>query len=225
MQRANDEKEREKVIAQFDQWVADLTLPYFKEHRGPDGDFSFKSSGRPSEEERRLKKMLCKLACYEIRYSKLCIPAEKGKVDPLPLPMPNNTLPPPLPQPYQRDSCKNMLDRLYYSHSTEEWLKFLEDCWDFIVKLPQKRMIVSKVIDKVVTLEHTERLEKWSLETFGDRNRTYKIAKNRKLDKRAPKKLLELIELKRKNVDAATGCKDVFFDTVKHIFTDKDTIK
>ena len=233
MQRAKDKKEREKVIAQFDQWVADLTLPYFKEHRGPDGDFSFKSSGKPSEEERRLKKMLCKLACNEIRYSKLCTPAEKGKVDPLPLPMPNNTQPPwwpPLPQPYQRDSCKNMLDRLYYSHSTEEWLKFLEDCWHFIVKLPQKRMIVSKVIDKVVTLEHTERLEKWSLKTFGDRNRYREMFKpkiiNRNSYTRASKRFFkDLVDTKVKNVNAATECKEVFFDIVKDIFKDKDKDK
>ena len=33
--------------------------------------------------------------------------------------------------------------------------------------------------------------------------------------------LRELIELKRKSVNAATGCKDVFFDMVKHIFKDK----
>ena len=49
----------------------------------------------------------------------------------------------------------------------------------------------------------------------------HKEASNRKLYKRAPKKLLELIELKRRKVNAATGCKDVFFDTVKHIFKDK----
>ena len=153
-----------------------------------------------------MKEIMCDLACREIRFSSWCGPGY---------------------QLYQSNEqyCKKMLKELHYSHTTEEWLNFLENCWDFIEKLPQRNMIVSKVIDKVVTLEHIERLEKWSLETFGDRNRTNRIAKNRKLDKRAPKKLLELIELKRKNVNAATECKDVFFDTVKHIFNDKDTIK
>ena len=208
MQRAKDEKEREKVIAKFDQWVADLTMPYFKEHRSPDGallqgrDSAFSFKKKPSEEERQLKEIMCDLACKEIRYSSWCGPGY---------------------QLYQTTEqyCKKMLKELHYSHTAEEWLKFLEDCWVFIEKLPQRNMIVSKVIDKVVTLEHIERLEKWSLETFGDRNRTNRIAKNRKLDKRAPKKLLELIELKRKNVNAATECKDVFFDTVKRIFKDK----
>ena len=226
MQRAQDEKEREKVIAQFDQWVAALTLPYFKEHRSPDGAFSFKSSGKPSEEERQLKKIMCFLACNEIKYSKLCLPATKAW-DPLPMPAPNDTLPLPLPYPYKRDSCKNMLDRLYYSHSTEEWLRFLEDCWDFIVKLPQKKMIVSKVIDKVVTLEHTERLEAWSLKTFGDKNRYREIYKltleNRNSHTKASKRFFkELVKTKAKIVNAATECKDVFFDIVKDIFKDKD---
>ena len=200
MQRAKDEKEREKVIAKFDQWVVDLTMPYFKEHRGPDGDFSFKK--KPSEEERQLKEIMCDLACSEIRYSRWC---DKG-----------------FPESFGIEHyCKKKLNGLHYSHTAEEWLNFLKVCWDFIEKLPQRNMIVSKVIDKVVTLEHIERLEKWSLDTFGDRNRTYGIAKNRKLDKRAPKMLLKLIELKRKNVNAATECKDVFFDTVKRIFKDK----
>ena len=149
-----------------------------------------------------MKEIMCDLACREIRYSSWCEPGYQLYLT-------------------NEQYCKKMLKELHYSHTAEEWLKFLEDCWVFIEKLPQRNMIVSKVIDKVVTLEHTERLEKWSLETFGDRNRIHKIAKNRKLDKRAPKKLLELIELKRKRVNAATGCKDVFFDTVKHIFKDK----
>ena len=210
MQRAKDVKAKDKVIAKFDQWVADLTMPYFKEHRGPDGlhgrDGAFSFKKKPSEEERQLKEIMCDLACREIRFSSWCGPGY---------------------QLYQSNEqyCKKMLKELHYSHTTEEWLNFLENCWDFIEKLPQRNMIVSKVIDKVVTLEHIERLEEWSLDTFGDRNRTNRIAKNRKLDKRAPKKLLELIELKRKNVNAATECKDVFFDTVKHIFNDKDTIK
>ena len=202
MQRAKDEKEREKVIAKFDQWVADLTMPYFKEHSDSDGAFSFKK--KPSEEERQLKKIMCDLACEKIRYSRLCEPGY---------------------QPFQTTEqyCKKMLKGLHYSHTAEEWLNFLEYCWDFFIEtLPQRNMIVSRVIDKVVTLEHIERLEKWSLKTFGDRNRIYIIANNRKLDnKRAPKMLRELIELKRKSVNAATGCKDVFFDMVKHIFKDK----
>ena len=200
MQRAKDEKEREKVIAKFDQWVADLTMPYFKEHSDSDSAFSFKK--KPSEEERQLKKIMCDLACEKIRYSRLCEPGY---------------------QPFQTTEqyCKKMLKGLHYSHSAEDWLDFLEGCWDLIEELPQKNMIVNKVIDKVVTLEHTERLESWSLKTFGDRNRIYELAKNRKSDKKAPKGWYELLKLKREKVNAATGCKDVFFDMVKHIFKDK----
>ena len=118
-----------------------------------------------------------------------------------------------------------MLKGLHYSHSAEYWLDFVEGCWDLIEELPQKNMIVRKVIDKLVTLEHFERLERWSFKTFGDRNRIYIVAKNRKSDKRAPKGWYELLKVKREKVNAATECKDVFFDTVKHIFNDKDTIK
>ena len=206
MQRAKDEKEREKVIAKFDQWVADLTLPYFKEHRGRDGDFSFQK--KPSEEERQLKEIMCDLACKEIRYSSWCGPGY---------------------QLYQTTEqyCKKMLKELHYSHTAEEWLKFLEDCWVFIEKLPQRNMIVSKVIDKVVTLEHTERLEAWSLKTFGDKNRYREIYKltleNRNSHARASKRFFkELVKTKEKIVNAATECKDVFFDIVKDIFKDKD---
>ena len=201
LQRAKDEKERDKVIAKFDQWVADLTLPYFKEHRGPDG--AFKHAENPSEEEKQLKKIMCaRLTCKEIRYSRLCDPGVSHFWSP-------------------RQNCKKMLKGLHYSHSAEDWLDFLEGCWDLIEELPQKNMIVNKVIDKVVTLEHTERLESWSLKTFGDRNRIYELAKNRKSDKKAPKGWYELLKLKREKVNAATGCKDVFFDMVKHIFKDK----
>ena len=201
LQRAKDEKERDKVIAKFDQWVADLTLPYFKEHRGPDG--AFKHAENPSEEEKQLKKIMCaRLTCKKIRYSGLCDPGVSHFWSP-------------------RQNCKKMLKGLHYSHSAEDWLDFLEGCWDLIEELPQKNMIVNKVIDKVVTLEHTERLESWSLKTFGDRNRIYELAKNRKSDKKAPKGWYELLKLKRETVNAATGCKDVFFDMVKHIFKDK----
>ena len=206
MQRANDENEREKVIAKFDQWVADLTLPYFKEHRGRDGAF-FKT--KPSEEERQLKEVMCDLACREIRYSSWCEPGYQLYLT-------------------NEQYCKKMLKELHYSHPTEEWLKFLEDCWVFIEKLPQRNMIVSKVIDKVVTLEHTERLEKWSLRTFGDRNRyreVYKLTlENRNSHRtRASKRFFkDLFNTKVKIVNAATECKDVFFDIVKDIFKDKD---
>ena len=204
MQRANDEKEKDKVIAKFDQWVADLTMPYFKEHRGSDG--AFKHAENPSEEEKQLKKLMCaKLTCNKIRYSRLC---DQGV---------------PLWSP--RQNCKKMLKGLHYSHSAEDWLDFVEGCWNLIEELPQKNMIVRKVIDKLVTLEHFERLERWSFKTFGDRNRIYIVAKNRKSEKRAPKGWYELLKVKREKVNAATECKDVFFDTVKHIFNDKYTIK
>ena len=206
-----NEETKAEVRERFKTWVINLMMPYFYVN-------GFDDDEDATEEEKHLKKEMKYFACRRLQHQP-CLRFERKRPQTYPIPLTDE------------EYCDKMLPKIVHQSNAkiEVALEVLERCADQVMDSPKREEFMAKLTAKVATKEEVKRLAKWE-----KKHESHCSSKNLPPDaacyeeyggNRVGQGQGNALEWAKVSIEQAYAksearekCRDMVFNTLKHIF-------